>query len=112
MHFAPCTGCGRHVRADDEACPFCGAAFAGAPPRPSPTARLGRAALFAFGAAVASAGLGACGESHGPTDDAGPTPTDAGVDAGFDAGAIAPPYGIPPDDGGGGVPLYGGAPED
>ena len=35
-----------------------------------------------------------------------------GEDAGYDAGNIAPPYGIPPEDAGGPIPLYGGAPED
>ncbi len=109
MRLAPCTSCERHVQADADACPFCGASFRALPPPPSPTARLGRAALFAFGTAVASSALAGCSDSHGPADDAGSTPRDAGVDSG---GAIVPPYGAPPEDAGGAVPLYGGAPED
>ncbi len=108
MRLAPCPGCDRHVLIDAETCPFCGEATAPGPTPSSPTGRLGRAALFAFGAAVASAGLSACSDSHGPTDDAG-----TARDAGFDAGeAVVPPYGAPPEDAGGPVPLYGGAPED
>lgn len=108
MRLAPCASCERHVQADADACPFCGASFRAPPPPPSPTARLGRAALFAFGTAVASSALAGCNDSHGPTDDAG-SARDAGVDSG---GAIVPPYGAPPEDAGGAVPLYGGAPED
>ena len=110
----------------------------------APSRRLGRAATFAFGAAIAastacSGGVddadggateaaamidsGGDGADAGDTD-AGPM-VDAGegVDAGYDAGGIAPLYGgIPSDggvvtrrdagvDGGGGIaPAYGGSP--
>lgn len=113
--LVPCPGCARHVRASSEGCPFCGATLVEAPaPAALPAARLGRAALFAFGAAALAAT--GCAEHHGSRDagaqedsgveqDAGdPTP-----DAGRDAGNIAPPYGAPPDDAGF-APLYGGAP--
>ena len=96
-----------------------------APERAAPTARLGRAATFAFGAAIAAATTAGCGDSHGPQDDAGMEEQDAGEqdageqDAGEDAavipeedaGGVAPPYGAPPEDAGF-VPLYGGAPGD
>jgi predicted RNA-binding Zn-ribbon protein involved in translation (DUF1610 family) len=100
-----CPSCARHLRASEPACPFCGAKLAERSPRirALPTKRLARAAIFSFGAALAAAAPG-CGNSH-RTDDAG---TDE-EDAGYDAGSIAPPYGIPADDGGI-APLYGGAP--
>ncbi len=131
-HLMPCTSCQRHLRADAEECPFCGAEVVPVAVPGRPLERLGRAAMFAFGATVLASG---CGESI--TRDGGPDGTDAGrrdggpenpfdagpggFDAGFDAGAVAPPYGIPPDDAGpdedGGPPdagndiaLYGGAP--
>ena len=118
--FMPCVGCGRHVRIDEASCPFCSVEVVAVATPGVPLKRLGRAALFAFGASALAVG---CGDSHGPDD------------AGFDAGNAAPPYGIPPSDGGPGeddagpgdgdagpgedagtdagqnVALYGGAPE-
>lgn len=112
--LVPCAMCARHVRASEAACPFCRSPIAVAPPRAMPTQRLGRAATFAFGAAIATSAIG-CGTST--------TPEDAGTDAYFgtfdaayggpphdgsvapdtfaapDAG-VSPPYGAPPDDGG------------
>jgi hypothetical protein len=108
QRLVPCAGCGRHVKADDAACPFCGGAPIEPHARSLPSARLGRAATFAFGAALAAATTG-CSGSHRPSDDGGTEQEDAGPvrpDA-----AIAPPYGAPPDDGGI-APLYGGAPGD
>lgn len=118
-HLVPCGGCDRHVRASEASCPFCGAAIDAARPVPGmPDRRLGRAATFAFGAALAAASATGCSDSHTPDDDAGGTVQDAGDivedaghDAGFDAGAVAPPYGLPPDDAGF-APLYGGSPGD
>lgn len=107
--LVPCAGCGRHVKAGEAACPFCGGAPSEPIARPLPSARLGRAATFAFGAALAAATAG-CSGSH-PRDDDGGVEHDAAVPVLPDA-AVAPPYGAPPDDGGGVVPLYGGAPED
>ncbi|MEC7524992.1 MAG: hypothetical protein VYE22_34240 [Myxococcota bacterium] len=114
-HLLPCDGCDRHVRADEPTCPFCGDSLRhrGAPQLPG--ARLGRAATFAFGAALAAATASGCGESHDRTDggeppaDAAEPPADAGIER--DSGTVAPPYGTPPDDGGF-APLYGGAPEE
>ncbi|MGE0788504.1 MAG: hypothetical protein AB7S26_22705 [Sandaracinaceae bacterium] len=81
----PCTGCQRHIAIDAVTCPFCDAEVVVVSTPGVPRQRLGRAALFAFGAAALATG---CGESHGPDD------------AGTDAGNVAPPYGIPPDDAG------------
>ncbi|MBL8683968.1 MAG: hypothetical protein JNK05_32650 [Myxococcales bacterium] len=66
----PCSACGRHVRANEEACPFCGATVsASASNQPSPAAksRLGRAALFAFGATIAAT-TASCAPAPGPSD--------------------------------------------
>jgi hypothetical protein len=118
-HLVPCGGCDRHVKSDEPTCPFCGAAVDARRPVPGrPSARLGRAATFAFGAALAAASASGCGESHTPDDAAAEEP-DAGTDAGEatpppdDAGP-APLYGgaPPPEEDAGFAPLYGGAPED
>jgi len=98
-HLIACTGCDRHVRASESVCPFCGEALPvsrrGRSPR-LPTERLGRAATFVFGAAVATSAAIGCGDGTSDTD-AGPG---GGADSGFDAGSVAPPYGIPPEDSG------------
>lgn len=138
----PCPSCGRHVRRTESACPFCAASvsFEHVPARPMPSARLGRAAIFAFGATVATVGAGCGGGTSGGTDayigmlDAayGGPPLDAGTDA--DIGMLDAAYGGPPldagndggpgplygapsdagaqDDTGGGAALYGAAPAD
>ncbi len=84
--LSPCSSCGRHVRTN-ETCPFCGAACAPTLTRRASTGRLGRAALFALGAAMAVAPLTGCGDDDTPGDD------DDDADA-----AIAAPYGAPPQD--------------
>jgi hypothetical protein len=108
-----CDACKRHVKRTEAHCPFCSAAVvvparsSAGSPRGLPG---GRAALFLTGAALAAAG---CADEHEPdgldddTDrvldaamqhmpkDAGAVVTDAGRDAGYDAGLIAQPYGIP-----------------
>ena len=94
-----CSGCGRHVKSDDTACPFCQAALVPeaasvvcqGPCSGHRSPRLGRAALMAAGAALLCA---ACGRSttaaygvaifpdgSGQTVDAGDQ-TDAGPDSG------------------------------
>jgi hypothetical protein len=115
--------------------------FENVPSRALPSGRLGRAALFAFGATVATVGAG-CNGSGGGTDayigmvdaayggppldagnDAGGpgplygAPTDAGIDSAVDSGGAGPLYGAPSDAGaqadtGGGAALYGAAPAD
>ncbi len=83
----PCAVCQRHVRGEG-ACPFCGDEAA----RPTVggllRGRHGRAARFFFGAAIVASAVG-CGSSTMPDGDGGTE------DAGYDAGAIATPYGAP-----------------
>lgn len=104
-----CSSCDRHVRADSEACPFCGASTypKGAPATaPTPAARLGRAAIVTLGALA----LGGCGDAKSPNQvtvdpvEAGPGPT-ATATATSTATAPPPPpdyrnqakpYGAPP----------------
>ena len=136
VHLLPCPGCSRHVRAGERECPFCLASLAElsrAPAPRAPTARLGRAATFAFGAAVAtSVQVAGCsdGESGavdsgvavdaasaidagGELDDAGSI-SDAGETADAassdDAGPSEVDAGPMEDDAGGVAPLYGAVP--
>lgn len=110
--LVPCSGCGRHVRASDSACPFCGHAIESdaslrAAPRPN-GARIGRAAIFAFGATLAATSAIACSPSN-PGGDA--QAQDGSVqDAGNMAlyGAPAPDSGVG-DDGSPGA-RYGAVP--
>ena len=115
----PCPSCARHVRRTESACPFCrGAlAFADAPLPRLPEVRLGRAATFAFGAAVATS-VAACSGSAVPAygapaidtgmvDSGGTTDAASSVDAGttvdaadVDTGSMAAAYGISPIDAG------------
>ncbi|MGE0790217.1 MAG: hypothetical protein AB7S26_31370 [Sandaracinaceae bacterium] len=94
------------MRHDERECPFCGGPVPAVEPI-SPTAlpRLGRAAIFAFGATLAA---GATGCGGGPVY--GAPPADAGVDAGAQA-----MYGTPPDagsaDSGTMAAAYGTAPD-
>jgi hypothetical protein len=57
----PCSGCNRHVRSEEARCPFCDAEIAAVlRPSPVPSGRIGRAALMAFGAALATASIAGC----------------------------------------------------
>jgi hypothetical protein len=120
----PCPTCARHVRTTETACPFCGAAlgvaFRARAPRVAPRARLGRTAVFAFGAALA---VSACSDGDDPPpppgdmggsgdaggDDLGPPPLDMGD---VDMGGIAPLYGEPPPPDDGGTPAIDGGGRD
>jgi hypothetical protein len=96
--LVPCPGCGRHVRNQEDTCPFCGATLAAEVKSriaPDTTRRLGRAAAFVFGATVAV--TTACGDSTVVKDGTG------------GAGGGNPTAGGAGDAGGSGV-LYGGAP--
>lgn len=83
--LAPCAGCARHVRTDEAACPFCGAAAeAPAPAAPSPFPLRARTALVAtFGALCLRALDAAAG--------------DPAYDNTHDAISLIPQYGAPPD---------------
>ncbi|MDP3275635.1 MAG: hypothetical protein Q8Q09_10600 [Deltaproteobacteria bacterium] len=112
--LVPCEHCGRHVRVSDGACPFCGTTLSPDAQRravPSTTARLGRAALFAFGTTVVAS---ACAPASPGTDAAADS---AAVDAQEQPDSqIVAMYGAPPpvdagptDDGSPGA-RYGGVP--
>jgi hypothetical protein len=128
MALLACPHCSRHVRRAETRCPFCAAALALPPaPRRAPLPRMGRAATFAFGAAL-STSVPACSATHAgedggltdgsaldapgldapadaldaPTVDA-PTVDAPSVDAprdgaAPDAGGAVPPYGAPAPD--------------
>jgi hypothetical protein len=89
------------VKITETACPFCGGALAdlAVPSRLAPAARLGRAAVFAFGV-VAAQGCGDDTGSRGRVDAAVNSPADATPDATPDASL----------DDGGNLPIYAAAP--
>jgi hypothetical protein len=91
----PCPHCKRHVRISESSCPFCGrdvSQLSALPERALPSTRLGRAALFAFGAgAAALAGnTVACTDEPDPDIDQNMDESASGnPSAGNDAGATA-----------------------
>ncbi len=110
--LVPCASCARHVRATDAVCPFCNGTLS------SPTTvaaampagvRLGRAAIFVVGVAVAAASSAGC--ATGPsTGDGGDAAAESSVP---DEGSVMALYGAvaPPDAGpDGGVSTRYGAP--
>lgn len=113
MKLVPCLGCKRHVRIEEEACPFCGGSLpressgSSAPFSSTNAGRLSRAALFALGTStVAVASLAGCDDDK--KDDGsqvvavyGGPPVEAGADGGTDSGANQAVYGGP-------APLDGG----
>jgi hypothetical protein len=100
--LAPCPRCQRHLRVDERGCPFCGAAIATgslvsrAPTRPAVSPQtLGRAAIFAFGSAIASSAPG-CYLVHERTERVVERPVaDAWEEE--DGGSIGFLYGSPPE---------------
>ncbi len=112
--LTPCSACARHVRAEETRCPFCGVQRVRTTFRAhavSPESRLGRSALFTFGAAVTLAG---CASSVSPAfPDGAPMDTVAsrdvlGVDArGVDV-ELPTPRDVLVDDQGSVQGLYGG----
>jgi hypothetical protein len=114
MALMVCTRCERHVRKDDERCPFCDAPL-------TPEAPSSRGPRVSRGALLGAVGLAiACGTTAPPddggTDDAakqdsaydgpvaayGGPPIDASPPADAKSELPAPAYGGPPTDGGGG----------
>ena len=97
-YLIPCPGCARHVFSDAPRCPFCSADVPTdvAAPRPL-KARLGRAALFVAGAALAAA----CSSEAPPTNDGAPDDTaaqgtgGAATSVGTGGFQIGPLYGSP-----------------
>ena len=65
-HLVACPACARHVRASEATCPFCKGALdettRSTPQRQGPSARLSRAALYAFGVGSLTA-ASACSSS-------------------------------------------------
>lgn len=114
--FEPCSGCSRHVRRDETACPFCGEAFAPATPAEPPRLqrRLRRALVFAFRAGLAGVAAASCGDDGGggrhdggvrdASSDADAPDADSGSTSG-DAGSLDPREG-------GAVPIYAAPPPD
>jgi len=118
-HLRPCVHCARHVRSDESECPFCQGALAiETEPPPMPRGRIGRAAIMAFGTAVATAAVVACGDSNPKPNDpsktssgssVGNTPTDSATATATPTSTEAPtttatvpiakPYGAPPAEG-------------
>ena len=107
-HLRPCPGCSRHVRVSDATCPFCGvalgASFGAAPVPVSPSVRLSRAALVAFGTGTLSLAAACGGALAGSSEPPGDAGKDTGTTSARDSGSeeqdsgiiIAPPYGAPP----------------
>ncbi len=109
MRLVLCPSCQRHVRDDAPTCPFCGDANTALATGPDRVARLGRAAIMAFGVAAGAATLDACkkeSDSIAQPYGAPPNPPTPIFDAGTAPSAtatpttpetaIAQPYGAPP----------------
>lgn len=121
MDLVPCSACRRHVKSEEQACPFCATSRSGS------VARVGIAAGIALGLGLM---VGACGATplYGPPPsydggsvtltDSGPAATDAGPaapDSGADDAGLLPMYGPAPVDAGSDAALagaYGPAPVD
>ena len=100
LRLIPCPGCERHVRVTESVCPFCDGALPAVAPVEraelavsSPPRRLGRAATFLFGAAIAgSAATGCSTSAYGaPALDSGMEDTGTAGDADVDAAPDAAP---------------------
>jgi hypothetical protein len=110
----PCPSCQRHVRVSETSCPFCGMnvqALSALPERAMPAARLGRAALFAFGVTAAAATASTVGcvdepdpdvDEDGDGADGNPIATKDAGESVKDAGGTDP---APSKDAGGGSAL-------
>jgi hypothetical protein len=115
-HLRPCPSCARHVRVSEGGCPFCGEslsdAFRAAPRPQGPGARLGRAALFAFGTGTLTLASACSSSSDTPLYGVPPGTAPIALDAGDDGettasdGAVGPDASAEPD-APGVTPVYG-----
>ena len=109
-HLVPCSSCGRHLRASEVSCPFCGEGRdpAGSRAPVLPRGRLSRAATLAFGALLGASAITACGDDD---DEDGTGDGDAGESSDGDAGSAATTGGTggspSPSGGSVAVPVYG-----
>ena len=106
--LAPCPSCRRHIRITEDACPFCSVALESAELArgavPGSSQRLTRAAMFVFGATLATSPAGCDGDTQNPTGAQGSV-TGTGTGAAGASGTGASDAG---GEGGAPVPLYGG----
>jgi len=114
MLLATCPSCQRHVEISETECPFCEAKLSNLEARLAPrtSARLTRAAMFAFAAGIVVAGCSSDDDGDGKGGSAGQGGT-AGANAGGAAGqgAMAGMAGVAGVSGIGGVGgAYGGPP--
>lgn len=97
-----CEGCKRHVREEENQCPFCGATMVRSRrAAPARSRALTRAALLVAGAATGASALAACGEDEQEPVEEGQDPAeDAGAesDAGNPDDMVQPAYGVPIED--------------
>lgn len=90
MALAPCPSCSRHVRSQEPACPFCGAAFAESlVPTSKGRSNVSRAMLVFGGVVALSATIEACGDSPGAQMPA-PVPMYGAPNVVEDGGAAVP----------------------
>ncbi|MEZ4406571.1 MAG: hypothetical protein R3A52_08860 [Polyangiales bacterium] len=96
--LAPCPDCGRHVRSDARACPFCDAPLDAATLTVVPDApvRAGRAALFAFAASITAA----CASSQSTPPPPMPPPMPPPQEQTAQPEPTPPPMPAPPEDAG------------
>lgn len=101
-----CPGCKRHVRVEEESCPFCavrlGSSLASLPARVMPKSRLGRAALFTFGVSAAAVVSAGCSDEPDADDEGGADAGrgDGGAQNDAGQGQDSAVYGGPPTDAG------------
>lgn len=118
--LAPCVACGRHVRASEVRCPFCAEALPlerapSVSDAATPSVRMSRAAIIAFGltmAASACASNTAGSPPEGTITQGGSSggegaSTGGGVDSDAGAPVSSDDAGAPSPDGGAVAPMYG-----
>lgn len=89
LTLVPCAGCSRHVRASDDACPFCAAPVTHSVERIPSAGQATRVVVALAAALTASASLAAC--YGGPPHPQGYTPRVQQSAASPDGGAVLEP---------------------